>query len=173
MKSVLRQISLLTLFAIFGIVTANPAMAEKTTEIYKWVDKDGRTHYAARPGSDNAKKMHLGSNIFHSTEKKTNKIVEDSKQREERNKLCNDSKELLAKYKNAPFLYRFDDEKKQKVRLTQAETKDAFLQAEKDVSYWCNPPTKTAVTEPEPQTEPNTENQSDADSEPEAGAEDI
>ena len=30
--------------------------------------------------------------------------------------------------------------KKQKVRLTETEAKEAFMQAEKDVSYWCNPP---------------------------------
>jgi len=26
------------------------------------------------------------------------------------------------------------------VRLTESEAKESFLQAEKDISYWCNPP---------------------------------
>ena len=151
MKSFTRQISSLTLLAVFGAFSINAAIAEKTTEIYKWVDKDGRVHYAARPGDRSAKKMHLGSKIFHEREQ-DNEKAEENKQSEERAKLCQDSKDTLAKYKKAPFLYRYDNEKKQKVRLTEQESKDAFLQAEKDISYWCNPPQKSAGADQDEQT---------------------
>ncbi len=119
----------------------NTALAEKTTEIYKWVDKEGRVHYAARPGDKNAQKMHLGSKIFHK-QKQQDHQLKDPQQNDERAKLCQDSKDTLAKYKKAPFLYRFDDEKQQKIRLTKEEAKQAFVQAEKDISYWCSPPAK-------------------------------
>lgn len=115
------------------------AQAEKTTEIYKWVDKEGRVHYAARPGDKSAQKMHLGSQIFHK-QSTADKEQQNQENNQERVKLCKDSRATLEKYKKAPFLYRYDEEKKQKVRLTEAEAKEVFMQAEKDVSYWCNPP---------------------------------
>ena len=146
MKSLNGLISSLALLIVFGFGLTNSAFAEKSTEIYKWVDKDGRVHYAARPGSDAAEKMHLGSRIFHKR-KTAEKTEETTKQDEERAKLCQDSKDTMAKYKSAPFLYRYDDERKQKVRLTEKESKETFLQAEKDVSYWCNPPQKSAEAE--------------------------
>lgn len=140
MKSFTRKISILTLLAVFGVFSANTVFAEKQTEIYKWVDKDGRVHYAARPGDKSAKKMHLGSKIFH--DEKKDKAVDDES--EERAKQCQASKATMAKYKKAPFLYRYDETTKQKVRLTEKESKDALLQAEKDISYWCNPPQQSA-----------------------------
>ncbi len=115
------------------------AQAEKSTEIYKWVDKEGRVHYAARPGDKNAQKMHLGSRIFHK-QSAADKNLKNQEKNQERVKLCKESRDTLEKYKKAPFLYRYDEEKKQKVRLTEAEAKEAFIQAEKDVSYWCTPP---------------------------------
>ncbi len=117
--------------------------AEKTTEIYKWVDKEGRVHYAASPGNKSAQKMHLGSKIFH----KQSLSRQQQKKREkaqERARLCQESRDTLDKYKRAPFLYRYDEQKKQKVRLTETEAKETFIQAEKDVSYWCNPPVADA-----------------------------
>ena len=115
------------------------AMAEATTEIYKWTDKDGEIHYAAKPGDTSAQKMHLGSQIFH--EKNNGKKEEgdtDKKKQEEQIKYCKEYKETLAKYKKAPFLTRYDEQRKQKIRLTEEEHKEVMLQAEKDVSYWCN-----------------------------------
>lgn len=152
MKSLTRRISSFTLLALFGIIMANNAAAEKNQEIYKWVDKDGRVHYAARPGDKSAKKMHLGSKIFHS-QKKDKTQAKTDEQDKEREKLCQDSKDILEKYKKAPFLYRYDTERKQKVRLTEKESKEAFLQVEKDVSYWCNPPQKSAEAETKTETE--------------------
>ncbi len=144
MKSLISRIVSLSLIFILSITFINFAFAEddkKNTQIYKWTDKDGRVHYAARPGDTSAKKMHLGSNIFHKKEK--DKAEEsDGGEALERTKICQDSKDTLAKYKKAPFLMRFDEERKQKVRLTEQETKDTFLQVEKDISYWCNPPQK-------------------------------
>lgn len=118
---------------------SNLALAEKTTDIYKWIDKDGRVHYAARPGDKSAEKMNLSSQIFH---KQSTADLQKQKQEQnsKRAKLCQDSRTALQKYKKAPFLYRYDEGKQQKVRLTEAESKEAFMQAEKDVSYWCNPP---------------------------------
>ena len=142
MKSLTGQIVSLSLIVSLSIIFTGFAFAEKNTEIYKWTDKDGRVHYAARPGDDSAKKMHLGSRIFH-VQKKDSKKTAPQKKDDERAKLCQDSKDTLDKYKKAPFLYRYDDELKQKVRLTDAENKETFLQAEKDVSYWCNPPQKS------------------------------
>ncbi len=146
MKSLINRIASLSLIFILSITFINFAFAEdekKNTQIYKWTDEDGRVHYAARPGDTSAKKMHLGSNIFHKKEKEKDKAEEsDSGEALERAKICQDSKDTLAKYKKAPFLMRFDEERKQKVRLTKQETKDTFLQVEKDISYWCNPPQK-------------------------------
>jgi len=153
MKSLTRRISSFTLLAVFGIIMANhTAVAEKSQEIYKWTDQDGRVHYAARPGDKSAKKMHFGSKIFHSqtqAEKTAKAEKENEEENKERTKICQDSKDTLAKYKKAPFLYRYDPDRKQKVRLTEAESKDAYLQVEKDISYWCNPPQKSAETETE------------------------
>ena len=92
------------------------------------------------------KKCTLGAEFF-IKRKQLKKTEETTKQDEERAKLCQDSKDTMAKYKSAPFLYRYDDERKQKVRLTEKESKETFLQAEKDVSYWCNPPQKSAEAE--------------------------
>ncbi len=145
MKSLISRIVTLSLIAILSITLANVAFAEndkKNTQIYKWTDEDGRIHYAARPGNKSAKKMHLGSNIFHD-QKKDNSEVSDDGGDTEREKICQDSKAALEKYREAPFLFRYDDDRKQKVRLTEQETKDTFLRAEKEVSYWCNPPQKT------------------------------
>jgi len=153
MKSLTGQIVSLSLIIILSTIIASSAFAEKNTEIYKWVDKEGRVHYAARPGDKSAEKMHLGSNIFHKQEKKA-KATDSTKQDDERVKLCQDSKDTLAKYKKAPFLYRYDDERKQKVRLTEKEAKETFVQAEKDISYWCNPPRETT----EEETEENNDN---------------
>lgn len=142
MKSIIGQIVCFSLIAALSFTFASTAFAEpkeKSTEIYKWVDKDGRVHYAARPGDDSAKKMHLGSNIFHDQKKKVNEAGSKA-QDSERLKICQDSKDALKKYKQAPFLYRYDEERQQKVRLSKKESEDTFLQAEKDVSYWCNPP---------------------------------
>lgn len=145
MKSLTRQIVSLALIMALSFIFTNSAIAEKNTEIYKWVDADDRVHYAARPGSDSAKKMHLGSNIFHDQKKSSQQAGVDKKN-EERAKLCQDSKDTREKYKKAPFLYRYDEKLKQKVRLTDEENKETFLQAEKDVSYWCNPPKEAAKT---------------------------
>ncbi len=144
---------LISSFAILILIVFSSSMTsfanEKTTEIYKWVDKDGRVHYAARPGDVSAKKMHLGSRIFHKREKKENKFnaEKDEQNNDERANLCQNSKDTLTKYKKAPFLYRYDDKLKQKVRLTDKESKEAFLQAEKDISYWCNPPPEPDETD--------------------------
>ena len=153
MKSLIHQAVSLSLIMILICTFSSFALAvEKTTEIYKWVDKDGRVHYAARPGDDSAKKMHLGSRIFHDQKNKSEK-AEVNKKSEERAKLCQDSKDTLAKYKKAPFLYRYDDERKQKVRLTDEESKETFLQAEKDISYWCNPPQQLSKDDSDEQKE--------------------
>ncbi len=107
---------------------------KKPTEIYKWTDSDGYIHYAARPGDKNAKKLHMGSHRF----KKLNSNLDiETKKAQERAQTCKVSKDTLAKYENAPFLYRHDDEKKQKVRLSKEESEKAMLQARKDVVYWC------------------------------------
>jgi len=114
--------------------------AETTTEIYKWTDSDGEVHYAAKPGDSSAQKMHLGSKTFHKKSGSPKKEDTDKKKQEERTKFCKEYKETLAKYKKVPFLTRYDEQRKQKIRLTKEEHKAAMLQAEKDVSYWCNPP---------------------------------
>lgn len=141
MKFITTLLSSLSLVVLFSCALTGAVHAEKSTDIYKWTDKDGRIHYAARPGDSTAKKMHLGSRTFHKTNVPDQDA--DAKKESERTKLCQDSKDTLTKYKKAPFLNRYDQVLKQKVRLTEAETKDAFLQAEKDISYWCNPPKET------------------------------
>ncbi|MCU7799555.1 MAG: DUF4124 domain-containing protein [gamma proteobacterium symbiont of Lucinoma myriamae] len=148
MKSITNLIVNLSLITLFSCILSGVVLAEKTTEIYKWVDKDGRVHYAARPGDSSAKKMHLGSKTFRKTNKESQEVDAEKKQNEERAKLCQDSKDTLAKDKKAPFLNRYDEKRKLKVRLTESETQEAFLQAEKEISYWCNPPQK-AEEEPE------------------------
>lgn len=157
MKFLSHRISSLTLSAVFGFFMTNSAMAEKSQDIYKWVDKDGRVHYAARPGDKSAKKMHLGSKIFHSQKEEDEKKAKQTAQDKERAKLCQDSRDTLEKYKKAPFLYRYDTERKQKVRLTESESKEAFLQAEKDISYWCNPAEQSAKADTETKTEAEAE----------------
>lgn len=142
MKFITDLIVSLFLITFFSCALTSTSLAENSTDIYKWVDKDGRVHYAARPGDSSAKKMHLGSRTFHKTGKDNQQEDAEKKKDDERAKLCQDSKDTLAKYKKAPFLYRYDEERKQKVRLTEAENKETFLQAEKDISYWCNPPQK-------------------------------
>ncbi|MCK5663372.1 MAG: DUF4124 domain-containing protein [Thiotrichaceae bacterium] len=142
MNHITKRVISLSLITIFSCALTNTVLAEKATEIYKWADKEGRIHYAAKPGDTSAKKMHLGSSTF--KREKTNKEPSIDVQKDnERAMFCQESKDALAKYKKAPFLYRYDDERKQKVRLTKEESKETFLQAEKDVNYWCNPPQET------------------------------
>ncbi len=107
----------------------------KSTDIYKWVDAEGRVNYTTRPGNTDAQKMHIGSKTF-----LKNKEEKDTKKAQERAKFCQDYKDTLKKYKKAPFLSRYDKALKRNVRLTEAEGKKAILAAEKDVAYWCNPP---------------------------------
>jgi hypothetical protein len=148
MKSPIGQFVSLCLIIILSLSIISSALAEKSsTQIYKWVDSDGNVHYAARPGNRSAQKMHLGSNIFHNLNNNDKK--DKQKKGKERDKLCTDSKITLAKYKKAPFLNRYDEEAKKKVRLSKKETKAAFLQVEKDVSYWCNPPINESTTNSE------------------------
>ena len=139
MKTNTHTIIKLILIAFFSTCSFS-LFAETTTEIYKWTDEDGEIHYAAKPGDSSAKKMHLGSKIFHNKDISKQNETTDKKKQEERTKYCKEYKETLAKYKKAPFLTRYDEQRKQKVRLTREEHKEAMLQAEKDVSYWCNPP---------------------------------
>jgi hypothetical protein len=132
--------SLLSLFITISLLLPLGSIsAEKSTEIYKWTDKDGRVHYAASPGDKNAKKMHLGSHRFKTTDTNKDKLDKEAK---ERAATCKASKGTLAKYNKAPFLYRYDEEKKQKVRLSKAESEEVILQAKKDISYWCDEPEK-------------------------------
>ena len=133
MKFLSIQIAISLLFFSF----TNSVFAEKNTDIYKWTDKDGRVHYSAKPGNKSATKMHVGSKRFVKKEKEpVNSKAE--KEKKERAQFCQDAKKTLKKYKSAPFLYRHDEERAQKVRLTEQESKDAFLQVEKDISYWCS-----------------------------------
>lgn len=133
MKFLSIQIAISLLFFSF----TNSVYAEKNTDIYKWTDKDEQVHYSAKPGSKSAIKMHVVSKRFIKKEKElvNNKAEQEKK---ERAQFCQDAKKTLKKYKSAPFLYRQDEERNQKVRLTGQETKDAFLQVEKDISYWCS-----------------------------------
>jgi len=133
-KLVLFGVLMMVLFSQSVYSEENKA---KTTQIYKWIDADGRVHYASRPGDASAKKMHFGSKVFH---KKASDDTLKQEIQKNRGKQCVDAKEKLRKYKNAPFLFRYDEETNQKIRLTKKESKKTFLQAEKDVSYWCNPP---------------------------------
>ncbi|MCK5697187.1 MAG: DUF4124 domain-containing protein [Gammaproteobacteria bacterium] len=109
----------------------------KSTDIYKWVDAEGRVNYTTRPGNDAAQKMHIGSKTF-----RENKQEKNDKKAQERAQLCQKYKTSLAKYNKAPFLSRYDKELKKNIRLTEEESEKAILSAEKDVAYWCNPPQK-------------------------------
>lgn len=120
---------------IMNLLLALSLSVQAETEIFKWYDEQGRVHYSERPEGDNARKLDLRSHRFREIEKKENKNAE--KVSEERKKMCDDAQDTLAKYKSAPFLYRYDVALKQKVRLTEKETQDAFLQADKDIKYWC------------------------------------
>jgi len=104
----------LLLMSLSGFVFA------ENTEIYKWVDKEGNVHYAARPGDKSAV------------------MSGDQQNTEERARFCQEAKDTLKTYKLAPFLYRLDEETKQQIRLTEQETKKSFMLVEKDISYWCD-----------------------------------
>ncbi len=121
------------LATVFTSIFSTTSLA-KSTDIYKWVDAEGRVNYTTRPGNDAAKKMHIGSKAFHENKKQKN-----DKKAQERAKFCQDYKATLKKYNKAPFLSRYDKELKRNVRLTKEEGEKAILAAEKDVAYWCNP----------------------------------
>ena len=136
-KKTTQKIVFFFLLLTVDIVNINISFSEtvhKKTEIYKWVDNDGRTHYAARPENKSAQKMNFASKTFHDT-----KNSRQDAQTKKRKQLCTDAKATMKKYKGAPFLFRYDEDSHEKIRMTKSETKSAFLQAEKDVSYWCNP----------------------------------
>ena len=134
---IMKFLSLQISISLFFFVFTNTVFAEKNTEIYKWLDNDGKVHYSSKPGSKSAKKMDVGSKRFinKETEPDNSRAAENKK---ERAQFCQDAKSTLKKYQSAPFLYRHDEERKQKVRLTEQETKEAFIQVEKDISYWCS-----------------------------------
>lgn len=138
MKFVKHLIIYLFLIIIFPV----PVFAvEQNTDIYKWIDEDGRVNYTAQPGNDDAQKMRVSGQIFKSKKnKKAEEAKAKNKEDEERIKYCKEYKDALAKYKKAPFLSRYDEKRKQNVRLTEEESKKILLDTQKDVSYWCNPP---------------------------------
>jgi len=115
-------------------IFASTSLAQNT-DIYKWIDEDGRTNYTMRPGNDEAQKMNIGSKTFHKTKSKKNK-----NKALKRAETCKKHKATLSKYNKAPFLSRYDQALKKNVRLTEEETEKAILATEKDVAYWCNPP---------------------------------
>ncbi|MCU7835248.1 MAG: DUF4124 domain-containing protein [gamma proteobacterium symbiont of Taylorina sp.] len=129
----IQRISLSLLF-ITCLLFSGVTFAEKSTTIYKWTDKDGSIHYAARPGDKSAVKMNSISKSF--TNKNDSKTEQE---KDNRDKMCQDAQNTKKKYQSAPFLFRNDKETGEKIRLTEQESKDAFLRVEKDISYWCSP----------------------------------
>jgi len=127
----------LSLLLIFFFLSPT-SFAEKSTDIYKWVDEAGNTHYTARPGNDSAVKMNKISKRFSKKEKSTADV-----EAEKKIKMCQEAKATKKKYKSAPYLYRKDKENGQQIRLNEEESKKAFLQVEKDISYWCSPNSDT------------------------------
>ena len=132
------QICILLIFCCCLVNTA--AAAPTTTEVYKWTDKEGNVHYAARPGDKSAVKMNKLSKRFSPIEDKN---IKANQEREKREKMCQEAKTKKTKYESAPFLFREDKETKKQIRLSEQENKDALLRVDKDISYWCNPAPKT------------------------------
>lgn len=136
MKFFSTQHMLLSLLFVFCICLSGFTFAEKNAAIYKWTDSEGNIHYAARPGDKSAVKMNRLSKNFTPINNNDNAAEEKKKNRE---KMCLEANNTKKKYKSAPFLYREDKETKKQIRLTEQESKDAFLRIDKDISYWCNP----------------------------------
>lgn len=131
-----KNIPFILLFVFLCCVSAT-IFAEKSTQIYRWVDKDGQVHYSERARDKSAVKMDkLGKNYSTKKEVVVNTTTQD------REKKCLEAKNTKKKYKAAPFLFRTDKKYKKQIRLTEQESKEAFLRLDKNISYWCNPPLK-------------------------------
>ena len=142
LKNIIIQIGLLFLGCFF-IVNSAFAVTNSTTEVYKWTDKDGNVHYAARPGDASAIKMNKLRKRFSTIEYKDTYSKAENKNRE---KMCLDAKSTKKKYQSAPFVFREDKETKKQIRLTEQESKDALLRVDKDISYWCSPPPTSSTS---------------------------
>lgn len=136
--------------------------ANASAGIYKWVDYNGRTHYAKVLPADESNiaskesvtilndsivSKKVISKETESQKEKTNKLVKETKEEKERhaeleksNKFnCDKSQENLRVLENGGRITKDEnvENRNGKEFLSDSEIKNSLVQAKKDVEYWC------------------------------------
>lgn len=131
----MKGIPLVLFFTVLVVFSATAQSA-----IYKCIDEYGRPVYSATPTCQKPKEMDKISRQ-HQVKKKQEQEKKEKEEADNRKKQCIEAKTQLKKYKRAPFLTKLSKDengKEVKLRLTDEETKEVILDAEKEVAYWCD-----------------------------------
>ena len=130
------------------------------SEIYKWVDDNGVTHYSDRMGgAKNAQEIDVRIapppedsetaaeraerfkqlNEAHREKKAEQRELAKERQaeRSKKQQACNDAKKRLAKYQNHTRIYKVNPETGQKEYFTDDQYKSALNKAKSDVAKNC------------------------------------
>jgi len=148
-----RQTSLLRLLTF--CLTAGVAVTANTTEMFRWVDAEGKTHFGDRPPDQTAHPVHVprGKNSQDSTDRtqRTERLVEqfasERNQRaadranalqaaEAKKARCREAQDRARDTLQAGYLYDYDEQGRKRV-LSEAEHKAARLRVSQDVERVC------------------------------------
>ncbi len=135
-------------------------------EIYKWVDAQGHTHYAERPGSSGAQSMRqpagsadtgrtpsdrsaaaqaaermqreqrLLKAFEEERRERTEKQAEQRAEAQERTQRCAAAKDGLYRVQHAAYLYERDADGERRI-LSNSERASAEQSAQEAVEHWC------------------------------------
>jgi hypothetical protein len=129
------------------------------TEVYKWVDENGKVHYGDRPAGSQSEKVEVKAtpptqdHDAPAREERTRKLLdqlsderaEQEKQQAERaeeaakrKQECALAKKRLENYRNAGYLYKKDKNAERQI-LSNEERAAAEAEAQKIVDQWCKP----------------------------------
>ena len=129
-----------------------------SSEVYKWIDENGKTVYGDRPGSENADQIQIKNSTdhnkesMHEREQKRNKLLDvmeqereekltiKEKEKEEKTKQKEKCAELLSevkKMKEARFIYKKTDDPLNPEIMSDQEHKAAIDKYEQFISKNC------------------------------------
>ena len=136
-------------------MAAGLAGVSNATEMYRWVDADGKTHFGDRPPQQNAQPVHVprGKNLQDSTDRtqRTERLVEqfasERNQRatdrakalqaaEAKKARCREAQDRARDTLQAGYLYDYDERGHKRV-LSDAEHKAARTRVNQDVERLC------------------------------------
>ncbi len=149
----MRRVLLITLISCFGTLTSHAA-----TEVYKWVDENGQTHYGEKPSDENASKIKIRRPAGADSEtvrrveqrEKLLQIYEEERQlkkqedlkarqeQEKRKRQCSYARSRVEKLAIDVPLYRLD-EKGERVYLSDKDRSSEKAYWQEQVTKFCEP----------------------------------